>query len=103
MWGYRVVETIGEKITTLTVQTAFIAQFSASIAVLIVTRLGLPVSTTVAIVGAVAGVGFAKGVRNVNIRLLLKIITVWTAAVPVVALMSAIFLRVILYFTPLMY
>ncbi len=100
MWGYKVVETIGEKITTLTVQTAFIAQFSASIAVLIVTRLGLPVSTTVAIVGAVAGIGFAKGVKNVNIKLLMKIITVWTAAVPVVALMSAIFLRIILYFMP---
>lgn len=103
MWGYRVVETLGEKITTLTVQTAFIAQFSASIAVLIVTRLGLPVSTTVAIVGAVAGVGFARGVRNVNIKLLIKIITVWTAAVPVVALMSAVFLRILLYVTPPIY
>ncbi len=85
IWGYSVIETIGEKITPLAIDTAFIAQFSGSIAVLIVTRMGLPVSTTVSIVGAVAGVGLARGVKNVNMRLLGKIIAAWFIGFPVVA------------------
>ena len=89
-WGYRVVETIGEKITTLTYSSAFTAQLSASLSVLIVTRLGLPVSTTIAIVGAVAGVGFAKGFKAVNRRVLFKIFSAWIIAFPVVIFMSAL-------------
>ncbi len=85
IWGFSVIETIGEKITPLSIETAFIAQFSGSIAVLIVTRLGLPVSTTVSIVGAVAGVGLARGVKNVNLRLLGKIVAAWFLGFPFVA------------------
>ncbi len=85
IWGYSVVETIGEKITLLTIETAFIAQFSASISTLIVTRMGLPVSTTVAIVGAIAGVGLARGVSSVNFKTLFKIISMWFLGFPVVA------------------
>ncbi len=94
LWGYRVIETIGEKITLLNIETAFIAQFSGSIAILIVTRLGLPVSTTVAIVGAVAGVGFAKGVESVNIKTLAKIVAAWFIAFPVVAGLAMLFIRI---------
>ena len=89
IWGYSVIETIGEKITTLSIETAFIAQFSGSISVLIVTRMGLPVSTTVSIVGAVAGVGLAKGIRSVNLRLLAKIIAAWFIGFPFVAALTA--------------
>jgi len=89
-WGYRVVETIGEKITTLTYSSAFTAQLSASLSVLIVTRLGLPVSTTIAIVGAVAGVGFAKGFKAVNKRVLFKIFSAWIIAFPIVISISAL-------------
>ncbi len=96
MWGYSVVETIGEKITTLTTQSAFIAQFSASLIVLVITRLGIPTSTTGAIIGAVAGVGFARGIRNVNIKLLIKILIIWAIAAPIVALLAALFLRILL-------
>lgn len=85
MWGQRVVETIGEKITTLNIETAFVAQFAGSIAVLIVTRLGLPVSTTVAIVGGVAGIGFARGIESINIKMLAKIMSWWFIAFPAVA------------------
>ena len=47
--------------------------------------MGLPVSTTVAIVGAITGVGLARGVRNVNFKTLVKIITMWFLGFPVVA------------------
>jgi len=88
-WGYKVVETIGERITTLTYSTAFIAQFAASIAVIIITRLGLPVSTTATIVGSIAGVGFAKGLRAVNLKVLIRIFVVWLITVPAIALIAA--------------
>ncbi|OYT38450.1 MAG: hypothetical protein B6U89_05880, partial [Desulfurococcales archaeon ex4484_58] len=96
IWGYSVVETIGEKITTLTIETAFIAQFSGSISTLIVTRMGLPVSTTVAIVGAITGVGLARGIRNVNFKTLFKIISMWFLGFPVVAGLTALILYIVL-------
>ncbi len=95
IWGYSVIETIGEKITPLAIDTAFIAQFSGSIAVLIVTRLGLPVSTTVSIVGAVAGVGLARGVKNVNMKLLGKIVAAWFIGFPVVAGLTWIMVNIL--------
>ncbi|RLG84297.1 MAG: hypothetical protein DRO40_01740 [Thermoprotei archaeon] len=90
-WGYRVVKTIGEKITPLNIETAFMAQFSGSIAKLVMTRLGLPVSTTAAIVGAVAGLGFARGSKNVDKGTLFTIILTWFIAFPVVAFMTILF------------
>ncbi|RLG80481.1 MAG: inorganic phosphate transporter [Thermoprotei archaeon] len=90
VWGYSVVETIGEKITTLTAETAFIAQFGASLTTLFVTRMGLPVSTTLAVVGAIAGVGFARGIRSVNLRTLAKITAMWFLGFPVVAGITAL-------------
>ncbi len=89
-WGHRVVETIGERITTLTYSSAFTAQLSASLSVLIITRIGLPVSTTIAIVGSVAGVGLAKGFKAVDRRTLARIITTWIVALPAVIVVSMV-------------
>ena len=82
-WGSRVVETIGEKITTLTYYSAFTSQLGTALSVLIMTRLGMPVSTTMAIVGSVAGVGIARGIKAVNVRTLARIFGAWAAAAPV--------------------
>lgn len=99
LWGYRILETIGEKITPLTPETGFIAQFSGALTTLIVTRLGLPVSTTVAVVGAVAGVGLARGLEYVNFKLLFKIIAMWSIGFPLVTFISGI----MVYFYMLLY
>lgn len=99
MWGYRVAETIGEKITTLSVESGFIAQFSASLTVLIVTRLGLPVSTTVAIVGAIAGVGLARGARYVNFKTLFRIILMWFIGFPFILALSFVGVKLFLLLT----
>ncbi len=88
-WGYRVVGTLGEEITTLTYSSAFTAQIAASIPLLIFTRLGMPVSTTMSVVGAIAGVGLAKGVKAVNMKTLAKIFGTWLVAVPAVMGLSA--------------
>ena len=99
IWGYSVVETIGAKITVLNIETAFMAQFAGSIAILIVTRLGLPVSTTVSIVGAVAGIGFARGLKSVNIKTLIKIMSAWFLAFPIVAVLAILFYNILLSLT----
>ncbi len=90
MWGSRVVEVIGTGITTLTYTSAFCAQLAASLAILIITRLGLPVSTTIAIVGSVAGVGLAKGIKAINFKTLMRIITTWVIELPAVMATSAL-------------
>ncbi|MEZ0394182.1 MAG: inorganic phosphate transporter [Desulfurococcaceae archaeon] len=80
-WGYSVVETVGERIVALTPESAFVAQFSASQVVLTTVRLGLPTSITGAVVGSVAGVGLARGTRNVNAKVLARIAATWAASI----------------------
>ncbi len=82
-WGEKIIGTIGEKITPLSPLTAYVAQMSATLTMLVVSRLGLPVSTSMAIVGGVMGVGVSKGIRNVNLRLIARIFGVWFIALPV--------------------
>jgi PiT family inorganic phosphate transporter len=89
-WGHRVVGTIGEDITTLSCSSAFTAQIASALSVLIMTRLGMPVSTTQAVVGSVAGVGLATGIRTVNFRTLGKILSTWLVAIPVSAGITAL-------------
>ena len=60
--GYRVIETVGRKITELTPSRAFTAQFAAAITIVLASRLGIPVSTTHILVGSVLGVGLARGI-----------------------------------------
>ena len=60
-YGYRVMETVGKKITELTPSRGFAAEFGAATTIVLASKLGLPVSTTHTLVGAVIGVGFARG------------------------------------------
>jgi PiT family inorganic phosphate transporter len=82
MWGEKIIGTIGERITPLSPLTAYTAQIAATITMLIVSRLGLPVSTSMTIIGGVMGVGLSKGVRNVNLKLIARIFGVWLIALP---------------------
>lgn len=75
--GLRVARTIGEEITVLNTDSAFIANFSASLTTLFLTRMGLPSSMTGLVIGSVAGVGLAKGIGNVNLRLVARIMWYW--------------------------
>ncbi|MEW6377288.1 MAG: inorganic phosphate transporter [Thermodesulfobacteriota bacterium] len=76
-YSRKVMETVGKKIVALDGYSAFIAELSAAIIVEIFTQVGVPVSTSQAIVGAVAGVGLVKGVRAVSIRSLVEIFVGW--------------------------
>jgi len=83
--GYRVMATVGEKITLLTNTRGFAVDFGAATTVLAASNLGLPVSTTHAAVGSVVGVGVARGFKAVDFRLLGKIVIYWVLTVPIAA------------------
>ena len=83
-WGWRVMETIGNKITDITPTRGFAATFGAATTVLIFSMpfLAVPVSTTHTLVGAVVGVGLAGGAKAVDFRVFGKIVASWVASLP---------------------
>jgi inorganic phosphate transporter, PiT family len=89
-WGYRVIETLGSKITQLTNTRGFTVDFSTASVVLIASMMGLPVSTTHAAVGAYVGVGLAGGLQAIDLRILWQIMVYWLITVPVAAATSAL-------------
>jgi inorganic phosphate transporter, PiT family len=94
-WGWRVIETIGKKITELTPTRGYTAEFSAATTILIASKLGLPISTTHCLVGAVLGVGLARGLRALNLQTLKDIVLSWIITLPASAI-SAILLFMLL-------
>jgi PiT family inorganic phosphate transporter len=87
-WGWRVIETIGKKITELTPSRGFAAEFGAATTIVLASRLGLPVSTTHTLVGAVIGVGFARGLEAVNLTTTRDILISWVVTVPIGAILA---------------
>jgi Phosphate/sulphate permeases len=87
-YGWRVIETIGTKITMLTPTRGFSAEFGASVTILIASKLGMPISTTHAIVGAVLGIGLARGISSLNFRLMRDIFLSWIITIPSAAIAS---------------
>ncbi len=81
-YGYRVIETLGTKITQLTNSRGFTIDFSTASIVLCASMLGLPVSTTHAAVGAYVGVGLARGLEALDLRILRRIVIYWIITVP---------------------
>ena len=89
--GYRVMKTIGKRITELTPSRGFCAELAAAATVVIASRLGLPVSTTHIIVGSVMGVGLARGIAAIDLRVVLGIVTSWIVTLPIGAATAAFF------------
>ncbi len=89
--GYRVMKTIGKRITELTPSRGFCAELAAAATVVTASRLGLPVSTTHIIVGSVLGVGLARGIAAIDLRVVLGIVTSWVVTLPIGAATAAFF------------
>ena len=90
-YGYRVIATIGKHITELTPSRGFAAELAAASTVVGASGLGLPVSTTHTLVGAILGVGMARGIAALNLRVIGKIFTSWVITLPVGAVLSIIY------------
>ncbi len=90
-WGYRVIMTIGRNITHLTPSRGFAAELAAATTVVIASGTGIPVSTTHTLVGAVLGVGLAKGISALNLGVVGRIILSWLITLPVGAVLSIVF------------
>lgn len=91
MWGYRVIATIGRNITELTPSRGFAAELAAATTVVIASGTGIPVSTTHTLVGAVLGVGLARGIGALNLGMVGKIFISWLVTLPIGAVLSILF------------
>jgi PiT family inorganic phosphate transporter len=90
-WGYKVIATIGKSITELTPSRGFAAELAAATTVVIASGTGMPVSTTHTLVGAVLGVGLARGMDKLNGRVIGKIFISWIVTLPIGAALSILF------------
>ena len=91
MLGFRVMMTVGRAITELTPSRGFAAELAAAGTVVIASGTGLPISTTHTLVGAVMGVGLARGIGAINLCVVGKIILSWIVTLPVGAGLSILF------------
>ncbi len=99
MYGRKVIETVGSSITALTPSRAFAATLAAATTVVIATSLGIPVSATQTLVGAVLGVGLARGIGALNLLVIRNIFTSWIITLPAASLLAILgykFLHLIL-------
>jgi PiT family inorganic phosphate transporter len=90
-YGKKVIATVGQKITELTPSRGFACQLAASTTVVIASGTGLPISTTHTLVGAVLGVGMARGIGALNLRVVGNIFMSWIVTLPAGALLSIFF------------
>lgn len=94
-YGHKVIATIGTGITELTPSRGFAAELSTAVVVVIASGTGLPISTTQTLVGAVLGVGFARGIAALNLRVIRNIFLSWAITIPAGAVLSIIFFYII--------
>jgi len=90
-YGYRVMRTIGTKITALTPTSGFCATVAAALTVVIASRTAMPVSTTHIAVGAVMGVGMARGIAAIDLRVIGSIFASWVVTLPAGGILAALF------------
>ncbi|OIQ23379.1 inorganic phosphate transporter [uncultured Vibrio sp.] len=89
--GRRVMATVGTGITELTPSRGFAAQLATACTVVLASGTGLPISTTQTLVGAVLGVGFARGIGALNLGVVRNIVASWVVTLPAGALLAVVF------------
>lgn len=96
--GWRIVKTLGEKITSLEPKSGAAAETASAIVLFAATHLGIPVSTTHIVTGSIAGVGMQKGKNSINFNVLKQIIWAWVLTIPCAGLFAAGF--VLVFYSP---
>jgi inorganic phosphate transporter, PiT family len=99
-FGRHVIATVGEKITQLTPSRGFAAELAAATTIVIASGTGLPISTTHTLVGAVLGVGMARGIEALDLRVVGRIFASWLITVPAGALLAIMFFFLFRAFLP---
>jgi len=94
--SYRVIETVGKGIVPLDPLSGFVAQISAGITLFSFTLLGMPISTTYCMIGAITGVGMTKDLRTVKLELIKKIILSWGLSLSLALFLSLIITKIVL-------
>src|SRR5690606_15328318 len=94
-WGWRVIRTVGGRITELPPSRGFCAVFGAWLVILVASVTGLPVSTSHILVGAVLGVGFARGLGSLNLSMMRDIVASWIITVPAGAVLAVVFFYIL--------
>jgi inorganic phosphate transporter, PiT family len=89
--GWRIVSTMGSKITRLNPMQGFCAELGGAVTLFLATALGIPVSTTHTITGAIVGVGAARRASAVRWNVAGSIVIAWILTLPAAALVGAIF------------
>jgi PiT family inorganic phosphate transporter len=89
VWGKKVITTIGENIISLEPSSGFCAELATAITILLASRLGLPVSTSHALVGGVVGIGLVQNIKSIKFATIQNIAAAWLITVPLSAALSA--------------
>jgi PiT family inorganic phosphate transporter len=90
-FGKHVIATVGKKITQLTPSRGFAAELAAASTIVIASGTGIPISTTHTLVGAVLGVGLARGIDAIDLRVVGRVFVSWVVTIPAGALLSIVF------------
>ena len=90
-FGRHVIATVGEKITRLTPTRGFAAELAAATTIVIASGTGIPISTTHTLVGAVLGVGMARGIEAIDLRVVGRIFVSWVVTIPAGAFLAIVF------------
>lgn len=90
-FGIHVIATVGRKITQLTPSRGFAAELAAATTIVIASGTGIPISTTHTLVGAVLGVGLARGIAAIDLRVVARIFISWVVTIPAGAFLAIIF------------
>ncbi len=90
-FGYRVMRVVGTKVTEITPSRGVAADLGTTVTVLSCSKMGLPISTTHTLVGAIIGIGLARGITAINRKTIKSIFTSWLATVPIAAGLTILF------------
>lgn len=90
-FGRHVIATVGKKITQLTPSRGFAAELAAATTIVIASGTGMPISTTHTLVGAVLGVGMARGIEAIDLRVVARILVSWVVTIPAGAVLAILF------------
>ncbi len=99
-FGRHVIATVGKKITQLTPSRGFAAELAAATTIVVASGTGMPISTTHTLVGAVLGVGMARGIEAIDLRVVARIFVSWVVTIPAGAVLAILFFTVFKFVLP---